>query len=106
MISPADRAVQQEVAGRVREHYPQARVLAYGSRARGDAEADSDLDICVILESSCPEAEALVRQIAWKVGFDCGLLISTVVLGRDEIEGGPLQASPFVANVLREGILA
>jgi predicted nucleotidyltransferase len=106
VISTADRAILQQVKERLAVHYPGVRVLAYGSRARGDGQPDSDLDLCVVLETACPEAEVRARQIAWEVGFDHDVVISTAFVARDEIEEGPLRASPFVANVLREGVLA
>lgn len=45
----ADRRMLHEFAARVRERQPHARVWAFGSRARGDAAPDSDLDLCVVV---------------------------------------------------------
>jgi len=50
MISAEDRTVLAECAARVREIFPEARVWAFGSRARGHAAWDSDFDVCVGLE--------------------------------------------------------
>jgi predicted nucleotidyltransferase len=38
-------------AGRVREIFSTARIILYGSTARGQADANSDIDIAVIVEN-------------------------------------------------------
>jgi hypothetical protein len=67
----------------------------FGSRARGDAAPDSDLDVFIELEESTPELRQRISEIAWEVGFERECLISTVVTTRDELEQGALGASPL-----------
>ena len=50
-LSPREREVVAEFARRSRDHFgPRlVRVLLYGSRARGDVDEDSDIDVLVVL---------------------------------------------------------
>ena len=48
----------QQAAARLHAARPQATIILFGSRARGDARPDSDVDFLVVL----PEAPASVRQ--------------------------------------------
>jgi predicted nucleotidyltransferase len=57
-------------AAQVRQHFPAARIWAFGSRARGDTTWESDLDICVVLEKLTREDRDAIGHIAWKVGFE------------------------------------
>ncbi|MBM4353227.1 MAG: nucleotidyltransferase domain-containing protein [Deltaproteobacteria bacterium] len=83
---------------------PVVKLILYGSRARGDATDESDLDLMVVLESADPDFDEAVERVAWQVGFDSGIVVSTVVFTRDELEKSPLRCSPFVNTVQREGI--
>ncbi len=80
------------------------QVILFGSRARGDAEPDSDLDVLVIVENKTEEVEDFVSDCAWKVGISHGIVVSPLVYSRDEWENGPAKYSPFVQNVLAEGV--
>ncbi len=75
----------------------------FGSRARGDATGESDLDCFVVLNDPTPQADSVIRDIAWELGFENGLVITTVILGREEFERGPMSQSTLIANVLAEG---
>jgi predicted nucleotidyltransferase len=105
-MTPADRAILDELARRVRAVFPTARVWGFGSRARGDASRESDLDVCVVLERLDRGSRNRVSDLAWEVGFAAGVVISTVAYSRQEFEDGPCSASALVKAVLREGVAA
>lgn len=104
MMSPDDQSVLTEFANKIRAHYPKASVLAFGSRARGDAEADSDMDICVVVDVLDRIIWKSISDIAWEVGFQHDVLITTVKFSRQQFEKSSYAASPLIHNILTEGI--
>ncbi len=81
------------------------RMILFGSRARGDAQPDSDMDVLVVVDGQCtPEIRYLVSECAWEAGFEHGIVISTVVYSREEWENGPERHSLLALAVNQEGI--
>lgn len=77
-------------------------VILFGSFAREEHTADSDIDLLVILQSLGKSKRDLVFDIAWEIGFEAGVVFSVIPLARKDLAA--LQASPFLDNVYREGI--
>ncbi|CAN5818749.1 MAG: nucleotidyltransferase domain-containing protein [Gemmatimonadota bacterium] len=105
-MAPEDRRIFELFAERVRELEPRARIWAFGSRARGEAEWHSDFDICVVLPEITPEVREAISFHAWEIGFDSDQVITTLVFSAADFEHGPISASPLVKNILQEGIAA
>lgn len=80
------------------------RVYAYGSRVRGNADRESDLDLLVELRqvSRAPRQQILDR--AWELSLEQGYVTSVVIVSQEAFERGPLSLSEFVRRVRREGI--
>jgi predicted nucleotidyltransferase len=106
MMTDSDSRILRELAMRLRGVYPTARLWAFGSRARGDAEPDSDFDVCVVMPTVSDEDRRRIRHIAWEVAFEHGTVFNTVILSEEEFERGPMSESTLVSNVLREGVAA
>jgi predicted nucleotidyltransferase len=104
MMSKQDRRIFDQFTSRVRERFPDARIWAFGSRARGNATWESDFDICIVLNQVNQETDRWIRDIAWEVGFENERVITTVVFDFDQFENGPMSESTLVANVLQEGV--
>jgi predicted nucleotidyltransferase len=105
-MTKRDRLALKEFAARVKARYLEARIWAFGSRVRGDARQDSDLDICVVVPELDRTAWEEISDIAWEVGFENDLLITTVKFDRDAFEHGVPSESPLVQAILREGVAA
>ena len=106
MLASEDQRILEELASRIRDKYPQARIWAYGSRARGTATWDSDFDVCIVLESFDQNSDRWIRDLAWEVGFENDRVITTIVMSQFEFERGPMSESTLVGNILQEGIAA
>lgn len=106
MMRESDRATVAAFADRLRVLFPDARVWAFGSRTRGDAAEDSDLDICVVLDHVDAEVRRAVSHTAWEVGFERDVVVTTVVFSKEMFERGPASASPLVKTIRREGVAA
>lgn len=76
----------------------------FGSRARGDMDEYSDMDIYIEVESLDQETKSRISDIVWEVGFKHRVVISPLIFTRYEIEESPLRASPIVENITKEGV--
>lgn len=101
-----DRRIFDEFSARVRARFPKARLWAFGSRARGNADWDSDFDICIVLDRVDEDIDRWIRSIAWETGFEHDRVITTIVADEYQFEHGPLSESTLVENILRDGIRA
>ena len=82
------------------------KIIAFGSRARGDADPQSDLDVVVVLnDGSDAAAREYVSECAWEAGFAQGIVVVPMVYTRSEWEHGPERQSLFVQAVQAEGVL-
>ena len=86
---------------------PVARVLLYGSHARGDHRADSDIDLAVVLRGDAPprsERSVLRRKLSF-LSSDAMLEslqpLSAVLLWESMLDK---PASDFFRNVLTDGV--
>jgi len=81
------------------------KIILFGSRARGDAEPYSDMDVLVVLDQKLSEHDsAYVSDCAWEAGFDEGIVVVPVVYSRDEWEESPERSSLLAIAVKREGV--
>ena len=101
-----DWEIFNRLAQTVKERFPDAQIWAYGSRAWGKAQEFSDLDVCVVLDQIDDSIDREIMRIAWEIGLDHGIVISTVTYSRNEFDHGPCSRSSLAETIRREGLPA
>jgi len=76
------------------------KIILYGSVARGDSNADSDIDLLVLWNGDEHEGWRAMTGLAFDVMVDSGEYLSVKVMNVKTFSG----ASQFGKNVMREGI--
>ncbi len=104
MLTEADREVAKTFQQRLKAIAPVLDMRVFGSRARGDAIDESDLDIFVEVETLTGKLRQRIFELAWEVGFEMDRVISTIVVTHDDLQHGAVGANPLILNIEREGI--
>lgn len=104
MITADDERIARKFKRRLQVLSPVKRLVVYGSRARGDAAEDSDMDVFIELASLTPKLRRQISDIAWEIGFDEGVIISTFVATSQAIMNSPLAANPILKAIESDGI--
>ena len=82
-----------------------ARMVLFGSHARGDAKPDSDIDVLVVLRgpvSPCQEIDR-TSHIVSELSLAQGVVIACVFMDEDRFLH---RQGPLLRNVRREGVPA
>jgi predicted nucleotidyltransferase len=90
----------------LKEQHPDvvSRLLLYGSKARGTAHADSDLDVLLIVKNEAAQLKRELRHIGYLLAATCDALPSILAYTEDEWESRRQSGSPFRRNVERDAV--
>lgn len=105
-LSEPVRAFLLRCVEAVHRDYPDARIILYGSQARGEATAESDVDMLILLDSEITSQErSAIHDRLYDIGLDCDLVISALIKSIPHWERPISRATPLYQAVQNEGIL-
>jgi len=104
-LQPEARDFAEAVKKRIVLYDPKAKAILFGSRARGDAEPDSDWDLLVLTQRADIESlnSALLTDLLHEVEMPNDWIISLIV--RNESDWiDRYSVTPLFDTIQREGI--
>jgi predicted nucleotidyltransferase len=105
-LSHQEQRVLSDLRREIARRLPDLRVrmTVFGSRARGDAEAESDMDVLLEVETPrvAPSDKQRLRDIASEISLASGIIVSLLVVDQHILkERGDFS---FFDNIRDEGI--
>jgi len=102
-LAEDDRRAIEAAAAILRERFPVQLVVLFGSKARGDDDAESDIDLLVLTD----------RQLSWRerdqitsalfdLQLQMNVVLSTLVVSTDEWNEGLYQVLPIRGEIERD----
>lgn len=90
----------QEMVRRVVARFDPEKIILFGSQARGDASADSDVDLLVVMPTESKRQAAVAIRMSLD---DIGIPKDVVVVPPDEFEQDRDVVGTVVYPAIREG---
>jgi predicted nucleotidyltransferase len=103
-VTENDLQTARELKKRVSKLKPLIDFRIFGSRARGDADDYSDMDIFMEFETVDRDLKSRVKNTAWEMTMESGIVVTTLLFSRHEIEVSPLRSSPIIRVIMEEGV--
>jgi len=83
----------------------EAEIVLYGSRARGDFDQDSDIDVAVIVTVLTREKKDQIFEMVAEVEFDHSRAISVLVFSKSEFDRLYQRERRIALDIRGEGIV-
>jgi predicted nucleotidyltransferase len=106
LLAQDERGILMRCRDAIREIDPQAELILYGSRARGDAVHDSDYDLLIVTEGpSTLGLEDQFRRRLYSIELDTGAVLTVILVSQDDWNSTLYDTMPFYRNIKREGVV-
>lgn len=80
------------------------RMLIYGSKARGDASDDSDLDVLLVVRNGAGRTKRALRELGYSLAVVSDAVPSILAYTQEEWDDRRRRGFPFQAAVERDGV--
>ncbi len=99
-----ERSALVELKKRLALDFAIVEVKLFGSKARGDSDRESDIDVLIVLDSYDWETQKAIYGLCFDIGLEHGVLLAPVLYSRAEYLSPRTRATSFYRNVVREGL--
>ena len=95
-----------ELKKRLPERFPDAEIILYGSKARGDFNEESDIDVLIILKGRVDDSlREKIFSMSFKIELKYDVIFGILVESEDFWNSPLAKAMPIHWSIDREGIL-
>lgn len=106
-LSPRDRAAIEEAARLLRSQFPIEQIILFGSKARGDDDAESDIDLLLLTSRPLTRAETLaVLEALFPVQLSNDVVLSPLILPIQDWTSGRISVLPIRHEIEEHGVTA
>lgn len=103
-MNPKDFIIAKKLKEKLSEVVPIVNLIVFGSRAKGDQDEYSDMDVSIEVASLDKEVKEKIYDIVWAVGFENYMVISPLIFTSYEIISTPLRSAQIVKNIIADGV--
>jgi len=105
-LSDSERGVAARFLGRVRATFPKENVsgILFGSCARGEGRADSDLDLLVVVNTGDLAVRRMIFDLAYEEFLQTDVLVSPLVLSREAFAALKRTGRRLARDIERDGV--
>lgn len=89
----------------ISKKYNLVQLKLFGSKAKGNFDKESDIDLFVILDNCNWKIEKEVYELCFEIGLEYNVLLSPIIYSKNEFEDKLTKATPFYKIIEREGII-
>ncbi len=79
-------------------------IKLFGSKVKGDAEPESDIDIYLLLKEISPMVRDFIYDVAFNINLKYDLYISPIIISMGTYENPIFKITPFIKSIEQEGI--
>ncbi|OLP61082.1 hypothetical protein BJF93_03275 [Xaviernesmea oryzae] len=90
--------------GRIQETYRPVDIILYGSRARGEATAQSDWDLKVIVDDNAPD-DVLSPMLGWTIQEGTGVHADVSCARLSDFQADMMVANSAASHIVGDGLV-
>lgn len=105
-LRPPERAALSDYLARLALNYGDhvRRVILFGSRARGEGDAESDVDVLVVIDQGDWRFHDEVALASYEPSLNNGVLITPLTMNAADYEWNVMHRAPLYRSIERDGI--
>ncbi len=94
-----------ELKKRICEKFPDAEIILFGSKVRGDADEESDIDLLILVDSPVDtKLEEEIFHISYEIELKHDVVFGEIVQSKNFWNSPLANAMPLHWNIDREGV--
>lgn len=106
-LNENDRRAVKKAAEILRERFPVEQVVLFGSKARGDDNAESDIDLLMLTSRTLlSDEKTQITNALYDLQLELEVVFSTLAVSTEEWKHGLYQVLPIRHEIEREGVAA
>ena len=104
-LNDNEREALYELKERLLKKYPEVEIILYGSKARGDFDKESDIDLLILVKSIVnTRLEEEITHITFDIELNYDVVFGKIIENKDFWNMPLAKAMPLHLNIDKEGV--